>query len=163
MAGRNMLTTEGHKKLLAEHEELSRKERPKIVQGITDAAAEGDLSENAEYTYGKKRLRELDKRIQYLAGLLKNPVVIDPATVRGDTVQFGATVVIEDEDGKVKEYTIVGEGESDMKVGRISAQAPVARSLLGKKVGESVLIERPAGELEVSIIDLKFAGRAWNE
>jgi transcription elongation factor GreB len=163
MSERNMLTSEGYARLLAEHGELSRKERPRVVQGIADAAAEGDRSENAEYIYGKKRLRELDKRIAYLAKLLKQPLVIDRSTLRGDTVQFGATVTIEDEDGKVKEYTIVGEGESDMKTGRISDKAPVARGLLGKKVGDSVTIERPAGEMDVEIIGLKFAGRAWDE
>jgi transcription elongation factor GreB len=159
--GRNRLTREGHEILLAEHDELSRKERPRVVQGVADAAAEGDRSENAEYIYGKKRLREIDKRLQYLGKLLKNPLVVDPSSLRGDTVQFGATVVIEDEDGNEKTYTIVGEGESDLKGGKISDQAPVARALLGKKVGEFVVIERPAGEIEVEIVGLMFAGRDW--
>lgn len=155
-----MLTKEGWQKLHAEHEQLSRVERPKVVAGITDAAAEGDRSENAEYIYGKKRLRELDKRLSYLSKLLKEPLVIDPATLSGDRVIFGATVVIEDEDGQRKEYMIVGEGESDLKTGRISDKAPVAKALLGKKVGDVVLIERPAGELEVEIVGLKLGGRS---
>lgn len=163
MTSRNKLTKEGWEKLHAEHEHLSRVERPKVVQGIADAAAEGDRSENAEYIYGRKRLRELDKRLSYLARLLKNPEVIDVTTLKGDRVVFGSTVIIEDEDGNVKEYTIVGEGESDMKTGRISADAPVAKALLGKKVGDAVTIERPAGEIEVEIVGLKFNGRSWDE
>jgi len=159
---RNKLTREGHEKLLEEHGQLSRVERPRVVQGIATAAAEGDRSENAEYIYGKKRLRELDKRLSYLSTLLKNPQVIEPKALRGDTVIFGATVAIEDEDGGVKEYTIVGEGESDITRGRISVGAPVARALLGKKVSDFTTIDRPAGEMEVTVVGLKFAGRDWD-
>lgn len=158
---RNKLTREGHEKLLEEHGQLSRVERPRVVAGIADAAAEGDRSENAEYIYGKKRLRELDKRLSYLATLLKNPEVIEPKHLRGDTVIFGATVSIEDEDGDVKEYMIVGEGESDLTRGRISSGAPVALALLGKKVDDVTTINRPAGEMEVTIVGLNFAGRDW--
>jgi transcription elongation factor GreB len=160
---RNKLTREGHEILLSEHEELSKRERPRVVKGIADAAEEGDRSENAEYIYGKKRLRELDKRLSYLARLLKNPIIVDRESLSGELVIFGSTVVIEDEDGKVKEYTIVGEGEADLKGGKISDGAPVARALLGKPVGEFVVIERPAGELEVEIVGLKFAGRDWDK
>jgi transcription elongation factor GreB len=162
MSQPNRLTREGYEVLLAEHTKISREERPRVVQGVADAAAEGDRSENAEYIYGKKKLRELDKRLSYLSRLLKNPTIVEPSTLRGDTVQFGATVTIEDEDGNVKEYTIVGEGETDLKTGKISDKAPVAKALLGKKVGDSALIERPAGEMEVDIVGLKFAGREWD-
>ncbi|MFZ9888654.1 MAG: transcription elongation factor GreB [Myxococcota bacterium] len=156
MTERNMLTRDGWEKLRAEHDQLSRVERPKVVQGIADAAAEGDRSENAEYIYGKKRLRELDKRLSYLSSLLKDPQVVDTTTLSGDRVVFGATVVIEDEDGQTRQYTIVGEGESDTGSGHISYKAPVARALLGKRVGDVVVIERPAGELEVEVKALKF-------
>jgi transcription elongation factor GreB len=152
----NLLTKAGHEKLLAEHEQLSKTERPKVVQGIADAAAEGDRSENAEYIYGKKRLRELDKRLSYLAKLLKAPQVIDPKKQAGDVVQFGATVVIEDEDGVQKRWTIVGEGEADTKSGTISVNAPVAKALLGKRVGDLATINRPAGEMEVELLELSW-------
>lgn len=158
-----LITRAGHDRLKAELDELWRVRRPEVVKALAAAAAEGDRSENAEYIYGRKRLRELDKRLSYLARLLKNPEVIDVTTLKGDRVVFGSTVIIEDEDGNVKEYTIVGEGESDMKTGRISADAPVAKALLGKKVGDAVTIERPAGEIEVEIVGLKFNGRSWDE
>lgn len=163
MAGKKLLTREGYERLLAEHEHLSRVERPRVVKGVADAAAEGDRSENAEYIYGKKRLREIDRRLSYLSSLLKDVQVVDPATLSGDRVVFGSTVVIEDEDGNRREWTIVGEGEADTKSGTISYKAPVARALLGKKVGDVVEIERPAGEIEVEIVGLKFAGRSWDE
>ena len=153
---RNLLTKAGHQKLLEEHEELSRGERPRVVQGIADAAAEGDRSENAEYIYGKKRLRELDKRIAYLAKLLKNPEVIDPKNQKAELVKFGATVVIEDEEGDQKTWTIVGEGEADTKARTISVNAPVAKALLGKRVGDLATINRPAGELEVELIEIRY-------
>ena len=152
----NKLTTQGHQRLVEEHAELSKKERPKIVQGITDAAAEGDLSENAEYTYGKKRLRELDKRIGYLAKLLKNPIVVDTSKLSGDVVVFGATVELEDEDEVTKTWTIVGEGEANTKEGTISVNAPVAKAIMGKRVGDVVTIRRPAGEMEVEITAVRF-------
>ena len=156
MAERNHLTQAGYERLVAEHTELSKSERPKVVAGITEAAAEGDLSENAEYTYGKKKLRELDKRIAYLAGLLKNPIVVDPSTLSGDKVQFGSTVVIEDEEGEQKTWTIVGEGEADVKLRRISAGAPVAKALMGKIPGDLVEIKRPKGIIEVEIISVTY-------
>jgi transcription elongation factor GreB len=155
-----MLTKRGHERLTAEYETLSQNERPKVVKGVSDAAAEGDRSENAEYIYGKKKLREIDKRLQYLANLMKGAKVIDPATVSSDRVQFGATVVIEDEDGDQKTWTIVGEGEADLKERTISYKAPVARALLGKQVGDVATIVRPAGELEVEVVDLYYGKKA---
>lgn len=161
MAEKRRLTLKGFTALTAEHDELSRVERPKVVKGVSDAAAEGDRSENAEYIYGKKRLREIDKRLAYLSSLLKDVEVVDPALLSGDTVQFGATVVIEEEEsGATRRYTIVGEGEADLKDGTISASAPVARALLGRRRGDSVTIERPAGEIDVEIKDILFGGRS---
>lgn len=151
-----MLTKRGHERLTAEYEDLSLKERPRIVKGVADAAAEGDRSENAEYIYGKKKLREIDKRMSYLANLMKGATVIDPNTVESEKVQFGATVAIEDEDGETKTWTIVGEGEADLKDRTISYKAPVAKALLGRTVGDYVTIVRPAGELEVEIVDLYY-------
>lgn len=161
MAG--MLTKAGHEKLLAEHAELSRVERPRVVQGVADAAAEGDRSENAEYIYGKKRLREIDKRLQYLGRLLRDVVVVDPQTLSGDTVQFGATVSIvtydpedDDDEGVHRTWTIVGGGEAETKEGSISVDAPLAKALLGKRVGDIVTVNRPKGEVDVEILGLAF-------
>ena len=153
------MTAAGFRTLSREYEELMNVERPKVVAGVANAAAEGDRSENAEYIYGKKRLREIDKRLQYLGKLLKDVEVVDPSTLRGDKVCFGATVVIEDDDGKRAKWTIVGEGEADTRQGTISWQSPMARALLGKKVGEVVTVDRPAGEIDVEIVGLEFAGR----
>lgn len=149
---KKMLTKGGHQRLVDEFDELSKKERPKVVKGVADAAAEGDRSENAEYIYGKKKLREIDKRLSYLSGLLKDAIIVDPASLRGTAVQFGSTVVIEDEDGNQKQWTIVGEGEADVRSGSISYRAPVARALLGKEPGDFVTVSRPAGEVDYEVV-----------
>ena len=155
------MTRAGFKLLAEEHDELMTIERPKVVSGITIAAAEGDRSENAEYIYGKKRLRELDKRLRYLGLLLKDVKLVDPERLAGDRVCFGSTVFLRDEDGVEKGYTIVGEGESDHLVGSISFKSPVALAVLGKRVGDIVVAHRPAGDRELEIVDLKFAGRSY--
>lgn len=131
----------GYQRLRTEFDQLSFTERPKVVQNVSNAAAEGDRSENAEYIYGKKRLREIDRRLQYLSRLLKDPEIIDRAKVSTSEVSFGSKVTVLDEDGKEKSWTIVGEGEADFKERTISCEAPVARALLGKKVGDIVEVE----------------------
>jgi transcription elongation factor GreB len=153
------LTRLGYNKLAAERDELLLVERPKVVQGIATAAAEGDRSENAEYIYGKKRLRELDKRLRYLGLLLKDVKIVDPERLSGDRVAFGSTVRVRDEEGNEREYIIVGEGETDFHTGGISYQSPVAKVLIGRRVGDVVLARRPAGEIELEIVGLAFAGR----
>jgi transcription elongation factor GreB len=153
------LTLQGYRMLQAEHEELSKNERPRVVQGVANAAAEGDRSENAEYIYGKKRLREIDKRLQYLSSLLTDVEIVDPRTLSGDKVCFGSTVLIEEDGGTKKKWQIVGEGESDTAKGTISWRSPMARALLGKRVGDVVTVERPAGEIEVEVIALWFGDR----
>ena len=157
------MTRQGFQVLAKEHDELLLIERPKVVTGIQIAAAEGDRSENAEYIYGRKRLRELDKRLRYLGGLLKDVQIVDPEYLAGDRVCFGATVTIRDETGAEKEYTIVGEGEADHRARTISCKSPVARALVGKRVGDLVVVQRPAGEVELEIVDLQFAGRPYTE
>lgn len=146
------MTRLGHSKLADEHDFLARSERPKILDGIQIAAAEGDRSENAEYIYGRKRLRELDKRLRYIDGLLKNTQVFDQEKVSTERVCFGSTVKIRDEDGKEKNYTIVGEGETEFHQFGVSWKSPAARALLGKSIGEFVTINRPIGEIEVEIV-----------
>lgn len=159
MSTKKPMTLAGFRTMQKEHETLSRVERPVVLQRIADAAAEGDRSENAEYIYGRKRLRELDKRLAYLSSLLGDVEIIDPTTLGGTKVCFGATVVIEEGGGRKNKWQIVGEGESDTAQGSISWRSPMARALLGKQVGEVVLVERPAGEVEVEIIELWFADR----
>lgn len=159
MTQKKPLTLPGYRALLAEHEQLSKVERPRVVVGVTNAAAEGDRSENAEYIYGKKRLREIDKRLQYLSSLLGDVEIVDPSTLSGDSVCFGCTVVIEEGSGAVKKWQIVGEGESDTAQGTISWKSPMARALLGKRAGDVVTVERPAGDIEVEVREIWFGER----
>lgn len=149
-------TKKGYRRLRAEFDNLSLKERPKVVQGVSTAAAEGDRSENAEYIYGKKRLREIDKRLQYLSRLLKNPEIVDSSLVPTDVVAFGSMVTVLDDDGKEKTWTIVGEGEADFKERTISCEAPVARALLGKRPGDLVEVELGANVSSFEIIAVKI-------
>ncbi len=157
------MTKAGYLALAQEFNQLRDVERPKVVQGVATAAAEGDRSENAEYIYGKKRLREIDKRLAYLTGLLDDVKVIDPQTLKGDRVSFGSTAVIRDEQGETKEYTLVGVGEADLGRGLISWQSPVGKALLGKKPGDVFEVKVPTGVVELEVIDLYFAGRHWKD
>ncbi len=156
------LTRKGFNTLADEHEHLFKTERPKIVKGIAIAAAEGDRSENAEYIYGKKKLREIDKRLKYLTHLLKDIKIVDPEKLSGDKVCFGSTVTVINENDEEKKCTIVGEGEADYKQNTISWKSPVGMKLIGRKVGEFVVVIRPAGETEFEITNLQFAGRNWD-
>jgi transcription elongation factor GreB len=155
----NYITPAGAKKLQQELGELRSKARPKIVQEVADAAAQGDRSENAEYIYGKKKLREIDRRIHWLTKRLESAHVVDsnerPESER-DRVFFGATVEVEDEDGKTSRYTIVGEDEIDTPRGRISYKSPLARVLFKKKEGDTVLFRKPAGEVELTILSITY-------
>lgn len=153
------MTKKGFLKLSKEYNHLFNEIRPQVVQGIADAAAEGDRSENAEYIYGKKRLRELDKRLKYLTYLLKEVQVIDTGLIKSDKVCFGSTVTLRDEDGSEKRWMIVGEGESDSAEGTISWKSPVARAVLGKAIGQVVLVELPEDDKEIEIVALEFEER----
>jgi transcription elongation factor GreB len=150
----NYITPEGAKRLAAELKQLVDVERPRIVQEVSDAAAQGDRSENAEYIYGKKRLREIDRRIRFLSKKLDSAFVVKKEEVRSDVVVFGCTVEVEDEDGQRKRYTLVGADESDPASGKLSWKSPVGRALLKKKVGDVVTVQRPAGEIELEIITI---------
>jgi transcription elongation factor GreB len=151
----NYMTPEGARKLSEEMARL-RSERPKVVQEVADAAAQGDRSENAEYIYGKKKLREIDRRMHFLTHRLKDAVVVDPKQQRGDKVFFGATVEVEDEEGARATYRIVGEDEIDSSQGDISYKSPVGRALLGKRLGDVIVVRRPSGETELSILSVKY-------
>ncbi len=150
------LTRRGYMRIAEEHRKLLEEERPKIVDGVATAAAEGDRSENAEYIYGRKRLREIDKRLRYLTGLLTDVQVIDPENIRSDRVDFGATVTVCDEEGEEKRWAIVGVGESDADDGTISWHSPLAKALMNKRVGDVVLFRRPKGEVELEILSIEY-------
>jgi transcription elongation factor GreB len=150
------ITPSGARKLSEELARLRNVERPRIVQEVADAAAQGDRSENAEYIYGKKKLREIDRRMHFLTKRLEKAVVVDPAEQRGEKVFFGATVEVEEESGTRRTFQIVGEDESDSAVGRISWRSPVGRSMLGKRAGDVVLVRRPAGETELEIVAVRY-------
>ena len=130
-----------------------------MTQEVSDAAAQGDRSENAEYIYGKKKLREIDRKIHWLTKRLESAQVVDPSERpedERDRVFFGATVEVEDEDGKTARYMIVGEDEIDTPKGRISYKSPLARVLFKKKEGETVLFRKPAGEIELTILSIRY-------
>jgi len=156
VANPNYITPEGARRLSEELARLRSTERPRVVQEVADAAAQGDRSENAEYIYGKKKLREIDRRMRYLTKRLESAVVVNPQEQRGDKIFFGATVELEDEEGVHARYQIVGEDETDSKAGRISWRSPVGSALLGKKVGDVVLVRRPAGEMEYEILAVHY-------
>ena len=149
----DLISAEGLRKLEHEYHHLWRVERPKIVQGVSDAAAEGDRSENAEYIYGKKRLREIDRRLKYLGSRLKVLRVACPPANPG-SVSFGCWVTYEDEDGLVRCYQLVGPDEIEVNEGRISIDSPVGQALMYKKLEDEIVIRRPNGELTVYITDI---------
>jgi transcription elongation factor GreB len=152
----NYITPEGAKRLQDELSGLLWKERPKVVQDVADAAAQGDRSENAEYIYGKKRLREIDRRIHFLTRRLESAVVVQPGSQGRDRIFFGAIVELEDEEGKATRYQIVGEDELDPKLGRITWRSPVGRALLKRAVGDVVKVVRPSGETELTVISIRY-------
>jgi transcription elongation factor GreB len=158
MAPPNYLTPTGHKQLADELNRLMSVERPKVVREVAEAAAQGDRSENAEYIYGKKRLREIDRRVQFLTKRLDSAVVVRPEELGGDVVRFGAVVEVRDEDGQAKTYTLVGPDEADPAKGKLSFQSPLGQALMKRKVGDVVLVKRPAGEIELEIVSLSYGG-----
>src|SRR4029434_8393756 len=133
---KNYMTPQGFARLQEELQDLLYKKRPELTAIVSWAAGNGDRSENGDYIYGKKRLREIDKRIRFLTKRLESAEVIDPASVKSDQVFFGATVTVQDEDGETKTYSIVGIDEADPAKGKISWISPLASVLLKKRVGE---------------------------
>ncbi|MBP9112218.1 MAG: transcription elongation factor GreB [Polyangiaceae bacterium] len=150
----NHITPEGAKALQEELQKLWRDDRPKIVRDVADAAAMGDRSENAEYIYGKKKLREIDRRIQFLRKRLEIAVVVNE-TVEDGTVRFGAWIDLEDEDGAKFSYRLVGEDETDAAKNYISWKSPLGSAALKKKVGQTFLVRRPRGEMEFTILAVR--------
>ena len=141
---------------MVERDHLVKTERPEVTKVVSWAASLGDRSENADYQYGKKRLREIDRRVSFLNKRINEAQIVDPLLVKSDKVQFGATVVVIDEDEAEKEYSIVGEDESSPKIGLISWKSPIGSRLLGKTVGDTVVIKAPTREFEVEIISIDY-------
>ena len=152
----NYITPKGIEKLKDELRALIQDERPKLVKVVEWAASNGDRSENADYQYGKKRLREIDRRSRFLTKQIEAAMVVDPDELSGEKVVFGATVLVMDEDENEKQYMIVGEDETLPEVGRISWKSPIASGLLGKKVGDQVKVKKPSGEEFVEILSINF-------
>ncbi len=156
MERNNYISPKGHQKLVDELQELLRVERPEVTRLVQWAASNGDRSENADYLYGKRRLREIDRRIRFLNQRLDKAVIVDPTQIHSEKVQFGATVEIVDEEGVTRRFTIVGVDEVDTAKGRISWQSPIGKNLLGKKPGDEVLVKVPAGELTYEVVNVTY-------
>ena len=154
----NYMTPRGHAAIRAEFEQLVKIERPALVQVVSWAAGNGDRSENGDYIYGKKRLREIDRRIRFLSKRLETAVVVDPAAQENvDQVFFGATVVICDAEGEEACYQIVGIDEANASEGRISWISPLAKALIKAREGDQVRFESPAGWREIDILEVRYA------
>jgi transcription elongation factor GreB len=154
-AGPSYITPGGRHRIEQEIQRLG-DERVRVVQTTADAAAEGDRSENAEYIYGKRRLRQIDSRMRFLRKILERSVVVDPAIDRGDRVFFGATVTLEDEDGARVRYAIVGEHETDAESGRISYRSPIGAALLKKEIDDEVRITTPRGVRRYTLVEVAY-------
>lgn len=157
MAKSNYITRAGWKALDQELKYLWREERPKVTQAVSDAAALGDRSENAEYIYGKRRLREIDRRVRFLSKRLEVLQIVDYHPSQEGKVFFGAWVELENDDGESKQYRIVGCDEFDPAKQWISIDSPVARALISKEVDDEILVETPMGKVTL------YINRIWYE
>jgi transcription elongation factor GreB len=153
---KNYITPKGHERLKNELHELLYKTRPDLTQVVAWAASNGDRSENADYIYGKRKLREIDRRIRFLSKRLEIAEVIDPCTVKSAKVQFGATVTFRNEDEQIKKVRIVGIDETDPAAGKISWISPLAKALLNQTTGDTPLFQSPKGEEELEILKIEY-------
>ena len=157
MAPPNYLTPTGHKQLADELNRLMSVDRPKVVREVAEAAAQGDRSENAEYIYGKKRLREIDRRIRFLTKRLDIAEVADPSVHHGsDQVFFGATVTYVNQRGEARTITIKGIDEADSLHGEVSWVAPIARALLKARVGDELQLMTPGGLEQIEVVEVRY-------
>jgi len=151
------ITPDGLARLRAEYDELFGTERPKVVETVSWAASLGDRSENADYIYGKRRLREIDRRLGYLAKIMKQAKVVDPAAQpTRDQVRFGATVELADADDNRRTLTIVGDDEANASEGRIGWSAPLARALVGARIGDERIVRLPVGEKSYEVMSIRY-------
>jgi transcription elongation factor GreB len=154
--GSKYITAAGAARLRAELDELWRRERPQVTAAVAAAAAQGDRSENAEYTYGKRRLREIDRRVRYLRSRLDGMVVVDQPPSDRARVFFGARITLETDDGQRLRYRIVGPDELDMASDYISMDAPLGRSLLGRRLDDEVAMELATGTQRYTIVGVDY-------
>ena len=151
------ITPEGFARIRGEYEQLFGTERPKLVETISWAAGNGDRSENGDYIYGRKRLREIDRRLGYLSKVMKNAKVVDPASQPDRAVvRFGATVELADEDDERRILTLVGDDEAEAGAGRIAWGSPMARALVGARVGDERTVRLPAGEKSWEVMAIRY-------
>jgi len=155
-SGKNYITPGGLQRLRDELKKLLDEERPVVVRTVSWAASNGDRSENGDYIYGKKRLREIDKRIRFLSKRIEIAHAVDPTTQEGPKVKFGATVSISGEDGRKRRYAIVGVDETDVANGRISWISPLAAALLKGSRGDVVTVKTPRGEEDMEITEVSY-------
>lgn len=153
---KNYMTPACAERLKAELKKLLYTDRPEVVRTVAWAASNGDRSENGDYIYGKRRLREIDRRIRFLTKRLDNAEIIDPTTQTSDEVRFGATVHVLDEDGAKRKYAIVGLDESEPGKGKVSWVSPIAKALLGAKAGDAVSLRTPKGEKELEVVKIEY-------
>lgn len=157
MSTPNYITPMGLQKLKDELQYLMKEDRPQVVKTVAWAASNGDRSENADYIYGKKRLREIDRRMGWLTKRIEGAQVVDPTQhQKSEKIVFGATVTIEDEDGESKTIQIVGEDEIETSLGKISWKSPMAKALLGKLEGDEVKVKKPKGDSWVEIVKVEY-------
>ena len=151
------ITPDGLAHIRAQYEELFGVERPKVVETVSWAASLGDRSENADYIYGKRRLREIDRKLAHLARIMKDAKVVDPAKQQArEQVRFGATVELADEDDNRRLLTIVGDDETDASAGKIGWSAPISRALIGARVGDERIVRLPAGEKSYEVVSIRY-------
>jgi transcription elongation factor GreB len=154
--GSQFITPAGAARLKQELDELWRVERPRVTQAVSEAAAQGDRSENAEYTYGKRRLREIDRRVRFLRKRLDGMTVVEKPPSDRRRVFFGAWVTLEDEQGRESQHRIVGPDEFDMAAGYISMDAPLARALMRKALDDEFTVELPGGPRTFAIVEIRY-------
>jgi len=159
MEEKNYITPSGFKNLQVELKELKYGERPKVTETVAWAAGNGDRSENGDYIYGKKRLREIDRRIRFLMKRIDAAEVVDPAAITAEDIRFGATVTVLNEDDEEKVYTLVGADETDIEAGCISWKSPLALALFKKQEGDVITFRSPKGEQELEVIGVKYLSR----
>ncbi len=154
--GKNYMTPAGHARMKSELKRLVEVERPETVRVVSWAASNGDRSENGDYIYGKRRLREIDHRIRYLMKRLEAAEVVDPSDHDADAVYFGATVLYSDEQGEEHRISIVGIDEADPSRGRVSWISPVARALLRAREGDTVKLNTPNGVQKIDVLEISY-------
>jgi transcription elongation factor GreB len=154
---RNYMTQAGFRQMQEERQQLTRVERPRVVEIVSWAAGNGDRSENGDYIYGKRRLHEIDRRIRFLTKRLESAVVVDPAQQKNhDQVFFGATVTYENSRGEEHTVTLVGIDEADLEQGKISWISPIARALLKSREGDVVEVRTPAGTESIEVVKIRY-------